>query len=329
MSREKLTIALSDGQVDGAQHSADVNDSQDVTFTDGGALHDVTVSGFGDQPSHDPAAGPGGDDNFGLDLSQFDDDFTLHVEGLDSGDSVKVDNALSWNRHGDGYRIKYIGADGQQHDMKIELHSHHGSDDPDVQITCFAAGTLVETPDGAIRVEDLSVGDLVICGDGVARPVRWRSRRLLSAEDLQRHPEFRPVRIRRGAFGVDLPYSDLVVSPQHRILIDDWRAEMLFGTDKVLVPAIHLINDHDVIRDHDLKEVEYHHFMFDRHQIVISNGLESESFFPGETALAGVEDGAREELFRLFPDLARNPASYGRACCPILKAHEAMALLGA
>jgi len=329
MSQEKLTIALSDGQVDGAQHLLDANDAHEVTLVDGGVLHDVTVVGSSDRSSHDALAGAGGDDSFHLDLSQFDDDFTLHVESLDRGDSVKIDNALSWSRQQNDFQISYVGADGQQHDMTIELHSHHRDDDPEVQITCFAAGTLIDTPEGPVRIERLSIGDRVICGDGVARPVRWRSRRVLSADELRRRPAFRPVRIRRGAFGADLPQADLVVSPQHRIMIDDWRAEMLFGVDKVLVPAIHLVNDRDIVRDHDLDEVEYHHIMFDSHQIVISNGLESESFFPGETALAGVDDDARDELFSLFPELARNPASYGRACCPVLKAHEAMALLGA
>ncbi|MDQ7080389.1 MAG: Hint domain-containing protein [Paracoccaceae bacterium] len=215
------------------------------------------------------------------------------------------------------------------HDDEHDHDDEHGhDDDSDDHIVCFAAGTLIDTPSGPVRVEDLGVGKMVLCGDGVARKILWFSGRQVTPEEMREHPEFRPIRIRKGAFGDNLPYRDLLVSPQHRILINDWRASLMFGVEKVLVPAVHLLNDRDIVRDHGTDGVVYYHFMFDRHHTVISNGIQSESFFPGGTALAGVDEAAKRELLRLFPQLSEGSASYGQTCCPTLKAYEAMALLG-
>lgn len=47
----------------------------------------------------------------------------------------------------------------------------------------------------------------------------------------------------------------------------------------------------------------YVHFMFDRHEIVWSNGAQTESLFTGAEALRSVGPAAREEIFALMPEL--------------------------
>jgi hypothetical protein len=58
--------------------------------------------------------------------------------------------------------------------------------------------------------------------------------------------------------------------------------------------------------------VTYCHLLFERHEVVFSNGLPSESFFPGHFALEGLAAVAAAELDALFPDL-RAEARVGRA----------------
>jgi len=49
-----------------------------------------------------------------------------------------------------------------------------------------------------------------------------------------------PVRLRPGVLtGLE---RDLVVSPQHRVMFNGYRAELLFGEREVLVPARHLVD---------------------------------------------------------------------------------------
>lgn len=105
---------------------------------------------------------------------------------------------------------------------------------PDLDLMiCFAAGTQLMTPTGPRAIEDIAVGDLVLTVDRGPQPVRWRGKRKLDAIDLHIAPHLRPIRIKAGALGPDLPERDLVVSPQHRILVSSDLARELTGADEV------------------------------------------------------------------------------------------------
>ncbi|MBV0890726.1 Hint domain-containing protein [Paracoccus sp. Z118] len=173
----------------------------------------------------------------------------------------------------------------------------------DEVLACFAAGTLILTQDGEVQVESLSVGHLVLTRDHGPRPVRWIGSTVVTAAALARNPKLRPIRIRAGALGAGTPASDLVVSPQHRILVRSKVAQRMFGTDEILVAARQLLLLDGIDIAHDLESVEYFHILFDRHEVVISNGAETESLYTGPEAMKGVGKAAHEEIFALFPEL--------------------------
>ncbi|WP_211299357.1 Hint domain-containing protein [Pukyongiella litopenaei] len=171
-------------------------------------------------------------------------------------------------------------------------------------VPCFVLGTHIRTPEGQVRVEDLCVGDLVMTRDHGPQPVRWIGVSHVSAAQIARLPELRPVVIRQGALGKDRPAADLHVSRQHRVLVDDWRAALMFGVDDgVLVPAIAMCNDGSVAVDHASQGVTYYHIAFDRHEVIWSEGLETESFFPAARTVLAMTAAQRGELFTLFPEL--------------------------
>ncbi|MFC3168046.1 Hint domain-containing protein [Paracoccus fontiphilus] len=153
---------------------------------------------------------------------------------------------------------------------------------PPSQVLCFGRGTLIETDRGRVAVEDLRVGDMVVTRDNGLQPIR----------------------IRAGALGANSPSADLIVSPQHRVLVRSKVAVKMFGADEILVAAKQLLNLDGIDIAEDLAEVEYFHFMFDDHQVVLSNGAETESLFTGPEALKSVGHAARREILDLFPDLA-------------------------
>ena len=171
-------------------------------------------------------------------------------------------------------------------------------------VLCFTAGTLITTPRGAVPVEDLAVGDLVLTRDNGARPLRWIGRRRLSAAELAANPRLRPVRFRAGSLGNGLPHADLTVSPQHRMLVQSVEAELHFGEHEVLVAARHFGGRPGIETVTDAGEVIYVHLMFDEHEIVLSNGVWTESFQPGEHTLGDMDAEQRAELYTLFPELA-------------------------
>ena len=196
---------------------------------------------------------------------------------------------------------------------------------PYASIPCFVAGTSIRMADGSSKpVEDIEAGDLVATLDSGAQVVRWAGSRTLSPSDLWLTPALRPIRIRAGHFGTD---RDLLVSPQHRMLIRDWRAELLFGGPEVLVCAKDLIDDHAVLRETTLGAVTYVHLLFDRHQIVFAEGAPTESFHPGVVAMDCVEAAVRDEILDLFPAMRGDlRTGYGKSARMSVKPFEARVL---
>lgn len=176
-------------------------------------------------------------------------------------------------------------------------------DVPEGQFTCFAAGTMIETQNGPVAVEDLEIGDMVLTKDEGYQPIRWIGTARIPAVTLSRKPNLRPIRIKAGALGEDVPSSDLLVSPQHRILVRSRIAQRMFGTVEVLVAAKQLLQLDGIDYDDGVASVEYVHILFDKHQVIVSNGAETESLFTGPQALEAVGEAARAEILELFPML--------------------------
>lgn len=191
-------------------------------------------------------------------------------------------------------------------------------------LICVARGTHLEGRAGEVCVEDLAVGDCVRLGDGRLETVRWIGSRRLDDAALEHAPELRPILIRRGALGPNQPRRDLRVSPQHRILVASETVALLFGEDQVLTPAKGLVNGTNIRVDTEVSEVEYFHVMFDAHQVMLTEGVPTESFYPGSYSLAAIEDATRQELFDLFPELESQ--SYGDAAARGLRNWEAQLL---
>ncbi|MTH34205.1 hemolysin [Paracoccus limosus] len=188
-------------------------------------------------------------------------------------------------------------------------------------IPCFCRGTRILTVSGEVAVEDLRVGDLVRTRDHGLQPVRWIGGRALDRIDLAVSPKLRPIRIAAGALGDGMPANDLLVSPQHRILVRSAIAQRMFGSDEVLVAARQLLAL-DGIEELTVDAVEYFHILFDRHEIVVSNGAETESLFTGPEALKAIGPEAAEEIFALFPELRAESAQPVRPLIPGAKARQ-------
>lgn len=186
-------------------------------------------------------------------------------------------------------------------------------------IPCFVAGTLIRTPEGEVPVEMLMPGMMVDTLDDGPQPLRWIGQRRVAATGA-----LAPIRIRRGAFG---NHEELLVSPQHRVLVRDAKAEMLFGEKEVLVAAKDLVDGRSVRRQPG-GEVCYVHLLFDRHQILWSGGLATESFLPGPQTTALLDRDVVAEICRIFPELEPlTGAGYSPAARRTLRRYEAALLM--
>lgn len=193
-------------------------------------------------------------------------------------------------------------------------------------VICFTPGTMIDTPDGPRAVQDLREGDRLQTRDSGAQDIQWIGSRRMTGARLFAMPELRPVRIRAGAFGVERPDQEFLVSPNHRMLIRGSVAQSLFNTPEVLVAAKDLINGTTVTLDTQVKEITYIHLMLPSHQIVMANGVETESFHPASTALSTIPDEDRARLAKFGEMLESDPHSYGGYARRILSGSEAAIL---
>lgn len=182
-------------------------------------------------------------------------------------------------------------------------------------VACFVAGTEIATARGLTLVERLKVGDRVITRDSGVQEIRWIGSKKVSAIG-----KLAPIRIAPGVLGSNDQY--LWLSPNHRVLITSGDMGVLFGESEVLVAAKHLVGQPGITRQPG-GMVEYFHILFDAHELVLSNDLWTESFFPGSQVLSQ-DNEMREEILNLFPELGafEEASNYGKTVRVVLNAHD-------
>ncbi|MEL6913990.1 MAG: Hint domain-containing protein [Pseudomonadota bacterium] len=180
------------------------------------------------------------------------------------------------------------------------------------RMICFTPGTQIRLGAGVVDVAALRPGDLVQTKDNGLQEVLWVGARRITGARLHVMPELAPVRFTSGALGSGRPDAELVVSPEHRMLVKGPRARALFNSEEVLVSARDLADGQGIWIDRLVREIIYVHVLFERHEIVFANGLETESFHPAQAALTD----AQAEAVRAFStgaDSARRVLSKSEA----------------
>ncbi|MGJ8625415.1 MAG: Hint domain-containing protein [Sulfitobacter sp.] len=184
-------------------------------------------------------------------------------------------------------------------------------------VTCFTRGTMIDTPQGPRKIEDLNEGDLVCTDDAGNQAIEW-----IGKSTVDGTGDLAPIVISKGALGNG---CDITVSPNHAVLIEDWRAELLLGCDSALIRAKDLVNGDTIYRLPQPK-ITYMHVLLDGHHILRTSGLLSESFYPGPTAMTTLSPASRSEVVRRFPALCMQEDSFGPAAHLMAKSFEAVCL---
>ena len=163
---------------------------------------------------------------------------------------------------------------------------------------CYGLGTMIETPAGPRAVETLKAGDLVITYDHGPQAIRW-----VHSDDVpldEAEGETKPVQIKAGALGQNLPAHDLIVSPQHRIVVGgDGQLEQIFDSP-ALAPAKSLTSLPGIRHMNGKRKVTWIHFACDRHEIITANGCLSESLLLGPIVVNSMKMAERKTLKDLF-----------------------------
>ncbi|MEP2781864.1 MAG: choice-of-anchor L domain-containing protein [Pseudoruegeria sp.] len=241
-----------------------------------------------------------------------------------AGQEIQLSTGEIITVNGDG--TLSIAADGDEGTTQFSYQvedSEGVTDTAFVEITttpCFVAGTHVKTPNGNVLIEMLRPGDRVLTRDHGAQVVQWvgMSRRRAVGKDA-------PIKISKNALGI---HDEIEVSPNHRILLVTGYAEMLFGEREVLAKAKFLVNGTDIYVRDDGAEVVYVHLLFEQHELIWANELQSESYHPGPETMQGFDAETQDEIIRLMPsDDVFTGYGYGPSARLSLRNYECRALL--
>ncbi len=180
----------------------------------------------------------------------------MYIEGLNGSatlfsDVVDPNTFDSGLTTGDDFSEPLIGQDIEQDNV------------------CFAAGTLIATPDGETKVEALKIGDLITCEDGRAVPVKWIGRQTVH-KIFTPAERFVPVRVSAGALGNGQPHRDLVLTADHALILDG-----------LAINASALVNDTTIAYepiDSLPDRVTYYHIETDNHDVILANGAPAETY---------------------------------------------------
>ncbi|MFK7877422.1 MAG: Hint domain-containing protein [Paracoccaceae bacterium] len=331
-----------DDSLSGGTGNDFVDGQIDDDFVEGNQGDDTLLGGQGDDTLSGGAGNDQLDGGSGADVLDGDADRDTFT-GLGAGDTVDggsegddFDTLDLTGSAGDGsLKVTLSGPDsnGNGFDGVVTYFDSYGKETGQLEfseiediVPCFTPGTLIATPSGEVPVDQLQVGDRVITRDNGIQQIRWVGARALTEDELNEAKHLRPVRIPQGALGKGLPERDMLVSPQHRMLMSNDKTMLLFDEREVLVAAKHL-SGLEGIEVADLDQITYVHLMFDHHEVILSDGAWSESFQPGDQTLGAMGNAQRKEIIELFPELQTKAGREAyTAARRSLKKHEARLL---
>ena len=193
-------------------------------------------------------------------------DNTIFTSGGSQGNVDGIDNkGLEFKAGGVEYNLYTLNG-------QFELYSLNSTNGIGTPLTltsvyCFMAGTAIRTPSGDVGVETLKAGDLVTLSDGRTAPVAWLGRQTISmvfADPLR----VLPIRIKANALADGVPARDLLLSPDHALLVDN-----------ILIQAGALVNGISILRETDVPTVfTYYHVEIADHSLILAENTPAETF---------------------------------------------------
>jgi hypothetical protein len=136
-----------------------------------------------------------------------------------------------------------------------------------IDVICFMPGTMIRTPDGEVPVENLKPDDLVCTTDGRTVRANWIGQQTVSTifSDKMR---VLPIRIKAGALADNVPSRDLLVSPDHALLVEG-----------ALIQAGALVNGTSIVREQNVPTIfTYYHVEVDDHSLILAENTPAETF---------------------------------------------------
>ncbi|WP_246423282.1 Hint domain-containing protein [Sulfitobacter undariae] len=163
-------------------------------------------------------------------------------------------------------------------------------------------GSLIQTPNGYVAVEDLQPGDMVNTATGEAAELTWVGTTTFSPAETGQRTQL--VRIMPDAFGQSRPERSLTVGAGARILHTPTALRGVADGRQLLTQASKLVDGINVIEINPPTPVRLFHICLSRHAVINVDGIQMETFHPGAHAMRDVSHTLRDRFISMFPRIS-------------------------
>lgn len=179
----------------------------------------------------------------------------------------------------------------------------------------FGRGTVIQTTQGGIAVEDLQPGDMVNTSTGEPAELIWIGSSTFVPADVGRRMPL--LRIMPDSFGQNRPEQFITVGPAARVLYTPHHLRGLADGNRMLTPVSEFVDGVNVIEVVPPTPVRLFHICLSRHAAIVAGGLEMETFHPGAAATRAVSHAMRDRFLSMFPQISHvsdfGPLAHPRA----------------
>ncbi|ARE40268.1 iron-regulated protein frpC [Rhodovulum sp. P5] len=224
------------------------------------------------------------------------------------------------------YEISALTPDGQEVSATRGLIAEPLIDEA---FTAFARGTLFTTTEGPVAVEDLYPGMMLDTADAGPQRLLWVGSTLLAPPRGPEPPETPLLtRISADSLGIGRPMPDLVLGPRARMLVRYPGCATVLNSDAAFAPASSFIDGVAFVGLNVVQPTRVYHLALASQHILLANGVEVESYHPGENVLPLMNRDSLGRFLSLFPHL-QSHTGFGTMVLPRLTTFEAERLSAA
>ncbi|MEE9428752.1 MAG: Hint domain-containing protein [Paracoccaceae bacterium] len=166
--------------------------------------------------------------------------------------------------------------------------------------SAFAQGTLIQTQNGEVAIEDLRPGSMIATADGGLQPLLWSGSMTLFPQNLELGvPTARLFRVTEGSYGQNINGPDLLLGPAARIL----PGHLAIDSTSPLMALDRLADGGSIIGINPVSPVRVFHLGLESHRLMRANGVLVESYHPGEQPHMHMTTELYPHFVALFPHL--------------------------
>lgn len=210
------------------------------------------------------------------------------------------------------YEIAALRADGS---LAISLTKAAAFPLLDSAFSAFARGALMETPDGAVAIEDLQPGDFLNTSSGEPAQIVWIGSTVFTPQTHNSRTTL--IRIMADSFGPARPGSFVTVGPSARLLQATPALRSVSGGAPLLTSVVNFVDNVNVIEVTPPTPIRLFHICLTRHAAVNVGGIEMETFHPGMAGARHVSHAERDYFLSMFPRISHiadfGPLAHPRA----------------